>query len=180
MNLIATELEGAYIVEQDVHKDIRGAFVKMFQSSFFCEHGLETGFAEQYYTRSHEDVIRGMHFQVPPKDHAKLVTVIQGTIMDVIMDIRRDSPTYGKCAAFELSRENRRSIYIPRGFAHGFCTLSDIAIAYYMVTSEYSPECDCGIRFDSINFKWPIPARDAIVSDRDRGFECFSNFKSPF
>lgn len=180
MKLVSTELTGAFIVEQDVHKDARGAFVKIFQESVFRDNNLETEFVEQYYTRSREDVIRGMHFQIPPKDHAKLVTVIQGTIMDVIMDIRKGSPTYGKCASFELSRENRRSIYIPRGFAHGFCTLSEMAIAYYMVTSEYAPDCDCGIRFDSIDFKWPIPACDAIVSERDRGFVGFSEFESPF
>lgn len=178
MKLTPTDLGGVFILEQDVHKDCRGAFVKMFQRSFFAGHGLEGDFPENYYTRSHEDVIRGMHFQSPPADHAKLVTVIQGTIIDVILDIRRESPTYGKFIEIELSRENRRSIYIPRGCAHGFGTLSEIAIAYYMVSSEYSPAHDCGILYSSFGYEWPIP--NPIMSERDKSFPLFAQFRSPF
>ena len=119
-----------------------------------------------------------MHFQIPPRDHAKLVTVIQGTIIDVILDIRKNSPTFGRHVEIELSRENRRSIYIARGLAHGFGTLSDSAIAYYMVTSEYSPEHDRGIRFDSFGYRWPIST--PIVSDRDLSHVPFDQFVSPF
>lgn len=178
MQLIATKLHGVYVIEQDVFKDKRGAFVKTFQRSFFTAHGLECDFFENYYTKSHEDVIRGMHFQTPPHDHAKLVTVIQGTIIDVILDIRRGSPTFGQHVEIELSRENRRSIYISRGLAHGFGTLSDSAIAYYMVTSEYAPEHDKGIRFDSFGYRWPITT--PIVSDRDLAHVAFDQFVTPF
>jgi dTDP-4-dehydrorhamnose 3,5-epimerase len=178
MKLTPTSLGGVYIIEQDVHKDSRGAFVKMFQRSFFAKYGLEGDYSENYYTRSHEDVIRGMHFQAPPADHAKLVTVIQGTIIDVILDIRKASPTYGKFIEIELSRENRRSIYIPRGCAHGFGTLSETAIAYYMVSSEYDAAHDAGIRYDSFGYDWPIP--NPIMSDRDKSFLPFSSFRSPF
>lgn len=178
MNIRHTAIEGVYIVEQDVHKDKRGAFVKTFQRGFFESLGLECDFCENYYTRSHEDVIRGMHFQTPPHDHAKLVTVIQGTIVDVILDIRRGSPTYGKHVEIELSRENRRSIYIARGLAHGFGTLSESAIAYYMVTSEYAPDFDAGIRYDSFGFTWPIA--NPIVSDRDLAHPRFGEYVTPF
>lgn len=178
MKITPTQLQGVYIIEQDVFKDKRGAFVKTFQRSFFAEHGLECDFVENYYTKSHEDVIRGMHFQAHPHDHAKLVTVIQGTIIDVILDIRRASPTYGQHVEIELSRENRRSIYIARGLAHGFGTLSDSAIAYYMVTSEYAPDHDKGIRFDSFGYRWPITT--PIISDRDLSHVPFEQFATPF
>jgi len=178
MEITPTLLQGVYVIEQDVFKDKRGAFVKMFQRSFFDSHGLECAFCENYYTKSHEDVIRGMHFQTPPHDHAKLVTVIQGTIIDVILDIRRSSPTYGQHIEIELSRENRRSIYIARGLAHGFGTLSDTAIAYYMATTEYAPEHDAGIRYDSFGYRWPITT--PIVSDRDLAHPSFDRFITPF
>jgi dTDP-4-dehydrorhamnose 3,5-epimerase len=178
MKITATPLDGVYIIEQDVFKDKRGAFVKTFQRSFFTSHGLECDFCENYYTKSHEDVIRGMHFQTPPHDHAKLVTVIQGTIIDVILDIRRSSPTYGQHVEIELSRENRRSIYIARGLAHGFGTLSDSAIAYYMVTAEYAPDHDKGIRYDSFGYCWPITS--PIISDRDLSHVPFERFATLF
>ena len=178
MKINETALSGVFILEQSVFKDPRGAFVKIFQESFFKERGLECDFKENYYTRSKEDVIRGMHFQTPPYDHAKLVTVIHGTILDVILDLRKGSPTFGQYETFELSRENRKSIYIPRGFAHGFTVLGESAIAYYMVTSEYNAEHDCGIRYDSFGLDWPVV--NPIVSDRDKAFPAFSEFKSPF
>jgi dTDP-4-dehydrorhamnose 3,5-epimerase len=178
MKINSTVISGVYIIEQDVHKDKRGSFVKTFQRNFFLTHGMECDFSENYYTKSREDVIRGMHFQIPPHDHAKLVTVIQGTIIHVILDIRRGSLTYGQHVAIELSRENRRSIYIPRGCAHGFGTLSDTAIAYYMVTSEYAPEHDVGIRYDSFGYRWPIAT--PILSERDLAHPALSDYETPF
>lgn len=178
MNFVNTTITGCYILEQDIHADKRGAFVKMFRKSLFEQHNLEYNFTEQYYSESKQNVIRGMHFQKPPADHAKLVTVIQGTILDVILDIRKGSPSYGKYEAFELSRSNGKSIYIPRGCAHGFCALSDFATAFYMVSSEYSPENDCGISYDSFGFTWPTT--QPIVSGRDTTFPSFQDFTSPF
>jgi len=178
MKFTETEIMDVYIIEQDVFKDNRGAFVKTFQESSFANRGLECDFKESYYTRSREDVIRGMHFQLPPHDQAKLVTVIQGVIIDVILDVRADSPTYGKYVSVELSRENRKSIYIPRGCAHGFGALSELSIAYYMVTSEYSSEYDAGIKYDSFGFDWPIS--NPIISDRDKSFDNFRVFKTSF
>lgn len=173
-----TPIHDVYVIEQTVTKDRRGSFVKNFQRSLFVEHDLACDFKESYYTKSHEDVIRGMHFQTPPHDHAKLITVISGAIMDVVLDIRKSSKTYGRHFEIELSGENGKSLYIPRGFAHGFGVLSDVAIAYYQVTSEHNPEHDKGILFDSFGFSWPIS--NPILSDRDSAFPALCDFESPF
>ena len=178
MEFNETTIEGVFIVEQTISKDSRGAFVKNFQTSLFEKHKLECDFKESYYTKSHEDVIRGMHFQTPPYDHAKFITVISGTIIDVVLDIRKSSKTYGSYFSIELSRENRKSLYIPRGIAHGFGVLSDIAIAYYQVTSEHNLEHDKGVYFGSFGFSWPIAT--PIVSDRDSAFPPFNDLKTPF
>jgi dTDP-4-dehydrorhamnose 3,5-epimerase len=173
-----TELTGVYIIEHDVHKDSRGAFVKTFHKEEFNKMGLENDFSESYYTRSKEDVIRGMHFQVPPYDHAKLVTVILGTVVDVILDLRKSSPTKGKHIAVELSRENRKSIYIPRGCAHGFAVLSESAIVFYMATTEHAPMHDKGIRFNSFGYDWRI--KHPIISERDLGLPELTKFNEYF
>jgi dTDP-4-dehydrorhamnose 3,5-epimerase len=173
-----TPIQGIYVIEQTITKDRRGSFVKNFQSSLFEKYHLESDFKESYYTKSHEDVIRGMHFQIPPHDHAKFITVITGTIIDVVLDIRKSSKTYGTHFEIELSRENRKSLYICRGIAHGFGVLSDMAIAYYQVTSEHNPEHDKGIHFDSFGSSWSIA--NPVLSDRDRAFPTFDVFESPF
>ncbi len=173
-----TPIQGVYIIEQTISKDRRGSFVKNFQSSLFEKNNLEFDFKESYYTKSQEDVIRGMHFQIPPHDHAKFITVISGTIVDVVLDVRKSSATYGSYFEIELSRENRKSLYIPRGIAHGFGVLSDMAIAYYQVTSEHKPEHDKGIHFGSFGFSWPIA--NPVTSDRDEAFPNFCDFESPF
>lgn len=178
MKFIKTDLNGVFIIEHDVHKDSRGAFVKTFHKEEFSQMGLEWDFRESYYTRSKEDVIRGMHFQAPPYDHAKLVTIIHGTVVDVILDLRTSSPTVGRHIAVELSRENRKSIYIPRGCAHGFSVLSESAIVYYMVTSEYAPDHDRGIHFDSFGYDWMVGK--PIVSERDLQFPTLGEFKDFF
>ena len=167
-----------YVIEQTVTKDKRGYFVKNFQRSLFEQRDLECDFKESYYTQSHEHVIRGMHFQTPPHDHAKLITVISGSIVDVILDIRKSSETYGQNFEIELSGVNKKSLYIPRGCAHGFGVLSKEAIIYYQVTSEHNPEHDKGIRFDSFGFSWPIS--NPVLSERDYTFPAFNNFESPF
>lgn len=174
MKFTESFLKGVYIVEQDVRKDARGSLVKNYHREEFLKAGLECDFKESYYTRSKEDVIRGMHFQVPPHDHCKLVTVIQGSIVDVILDLRMSSPTFKQYIAIELSRENRKSIYIPRGCAHGFGVLSDTAIAFYMTTAEYAPDHDRGVRFDSFGYEWEI--NQPILSERDKSFVSLSEY----
>ncbi|MBX3721890.1 MAG: dTDP-4-dehydrorhamnose 3,5-epimerase [Turneriella sp.] len=178
MKFTGTSISGLFVVEQNVAKDHRGAFVKNFRQDEFQAAGLESNFQETYYTKSREDVIRGMHFQSPPHDHAKLITVIQGTIIDVVLDIRRSSGTYGQHFAIELSRENRKSLYIPRGLAHGFGVLSDSAIAYYQVTSVHNPQHDLGIRYSSFGYEWPIV--EPILSERDKAFPALKDYHSPF
>jgi dTDP-4-dehydrorhamnose 3,5-epimerase len=119
-----------------------------------------------------------MHFQVPPHHHSKIVFCPQGAILDVIVDLRKSSPTYGHYHAEELSADNHKAYYIPEGFAHGFRSLTDDAITYYLVSTEYSQEHDTGIRYDSIGFDWGVDK--PVVSDRDLSFASFKEFSSPF
>lgn len=178
MKLIPTEIEGAFVIDQSVFQDARGSFIKTFHEELFRDMGLECRFAESYYTESRENVVRGMHFQVPPHDHAKIATIISGKILDVIVDLRKKSKTYGKYLTVELSRKNRRSIYTPRGVAHGFCSLEKLSVVYYITTSVYSKEHDKGIRWDSFGFKWPI--NTPVLSERDQLFPTLEEFDSPF
>jgi len=178
VKFLSSSLHGVEIIEHDVFEDQRGSFVKTFQESAFQREGLLSSFTESYYTNSKEAVIRGMHFQLPPYDHAKLVTVIQGTVVDVILDLRKNSPTFKCHFAVELSRENRKSIYIPQGCAHGFGVLSDNAIVYYMTTSEHIPSHDKGIRYDSFGYDWNIS--NPILSERDKCFGGLSEFEDFF
>lgn len=178
MNLLNTNLSGVCIIEHEAHEDCRGQFFKNFNKSSFNGFGLDLEFRESYFTFSRKGVIRGMHFQTPPHDHFKLVTVIEGSISDVVIDLRRGSPTYLQYMAVELSSENRRSVYIPRGCAHGFLSLSESAIIHYMVTSEHAPDHDSGIRFDSFGYDWKI--KEPIVSLRDLNLPGLNEFKDYF
>ncbi len=178
MKFTKTIIEGVYIVEQNISKDNRGSFVKNFNSKEFSDHGIECNFKESYYTKSKEDVIRGMHFQEPPYDHSKLITVISGTIIDVVLDLRINSKTFGQYFFIELSRENRKSLYVPKGLAHGFGVLSEYAIAYYQVSTEYNQKFDKGISYNSFGMQWPID--NPILSERDLSFPTFKKFKNPF
>lgn len=178
MKLEKTSLEGVFIIEHDVHKDLRGEFVKTFQEKKFAEIGLDVDFSEAYYTYSKKNVIRGMHFQEAPYEHAKLVSVIDGAVTDVVLDLRRWSPTLDQHVAIELSGVNRKSVYIPRGCAHGFRVLREFAIVYYLVTSEHAPLHDKGIRFDSIGYDWQV--QDPILSERDLLFPKLIDFEDYF
>ena len=178
MKINATKIPGCYEISIDVFNDIRGNFVKTFQHTKYCELGLDTCFCEEYYTVSYKNVLRGLHFQTPPRDHTKLVYCSFGNILDVVVDLRIGSPTYGEFELFELSAETANLLYIPSGLAHGFYVLSDIAIMMYKVTSEYSPLHDSGILWNSISVPWP--SRNPIMSDRDKSFLPFYNFVSPF
>jgi len=178
MILNKTIIEGLYIIDQSYSSDQRGAFVKNFQNSIFKSNNLDFSFEESYYTESFKNVIRGMHFQQPPFDHTKLITVISGKILDVVLDLRTKSKTYGQYFSIELSRENKKSLYIPKGLAHGFGVLSESAIAFYQVTSEYNQSNDKGILFNSFGFNWPI--NDPILSQRDKQFPSFAKLTNPF
>lgn len=178
MRFQKTKFDKVFIVEPKLFYDERGVFVKTFHELTFKEWGLETNFRESFYSESRRNVIRGMHFQLPPHDHAKLVYVPAGKILDVVVDIRRNSSTYGDFLAVELSGENRRLVYIPAGFAHGFAGLSESSLVIYSTTTVHHPEADSGIRWDSFGCDWGIA--DPIVSPRDRAFKKLTELDSPF
>lgn len=178
MEFKETGLKGVYIIKCNKFKDDRGSFVKIFNETEFSDKGLESDFKESFYTVSKKGVIRGMHFQIPPADHTKLVYVVSGRIRDVVVDLRKSSSSFGKSISVELSSENGLAIYIPKGFAHGFEVLSDSANVIYMASSIYSPEHDNGILWNSFDFDWSFD--EPIISERDKGFPRLNEFESPF
>lgn len=178
MKINSTLINGVYVIENFNADDNRGSFIKIVNEEEFAKNGLSCDFREQYYSISKKNVIRGMHFQLPPCDHVKLVHVIKGKVLDVILDIRKNSKTYGKAISFELNSEERKSIYIPSGCAHGFKSMEDDTIMLYNVTTVYNKEADCGILWDSIGFDWDI--ENPIISSRDLSFSKLENFDSPF
>lgn len=178
MNLHESKLSGCFELKVNRFVDERGVFVKTFHEPSFESQGLNTKFTEEYYTVSSKGVIRGMHFQCPPDDHVKLVYCTSGKVMDVVIDIRVGSPTYGQHIVFELSPEEANMVYIPKGMAHGFCVLSEQATMVYKVSTVYSPECDRGISWDSAGIDWPI--LNPIISQRDLKSQSLDEFNSPF
>jgi dTDP-4-dehydrorhamnose 3,5-epimerase len=179
MNFIKTEIDGIYLIEPVIFKDERGIFTKIFNKELFKQFNIENDFQESYYSISKKNVIRGMHFQLPPYDHSKLIYVVSGSIIDVVIDIRKKSNTYGKFIINELSCFNKKIIYIPRGFAHGFAVKScDEALVVYMQTSIYNQEHDSGIRYDSFGYNWNIA--NPIISKRDSNFSTLNKFNSSF
>lgn len=178
MRVIETEISGCYEIQGNVFRDERGRFVKTFHKDLFVKNGLEGNFEEEYYTVSLKRVLRGMHFQIPPHEHAKLVYCILGSVLDAVVDLRMDSPTYAEHATFKLSADQANMIYIPVGMAHGFYVLSEEAIVVYNVTSMHSPDHDTGILWSSAGICWPD--KNPIVTTRDSQFVALSNFQSPF
>lgn len=178
MHIEETFIQGLKVVKLNQFKDQRGSFIKVFNFDFFTENGLTTDFKESYYSISAKNVIRGMHFQTPPADHTKLVYLNSGRILDVVLDIRKDSPTYGHHFSVELNAENPLMLYIPSGCAHGFLSLEEHSMVTYLQTSCYNQACDSGIRFDSFGMNWGIT--DPILSDRDGMFVGMNEFASPF
>ncbi len=178
MELIKTDFEGLYIIKNQILGDARGAFIKKYNAEVFEANGVFFDLKEQYYSLSQKGVVRGMHFQVPPYDHSKLIYVIRGSILDVALDIRKNSPTYGKCFSCVLSGSENTSLFLPKGFAHGFRSLEDDTLMMYNVSSGYHQECDCGISWDSIGFDWNIET--PVLSERDKTFPALKDFHSPF
>ncbi len=177
-DLKPSKIAGCFELQPKVLEDDRGRFVKVFHEQAFAELGLETSFAEEYYSVSYKHVIRGMHFQLPPMDHVKMVYCVEGEVMDAVVDLRVGSPTYRQYALFELSAAKANIIYISKGMAHGFCARSAHAIMVYKVSTTYSPAHDAGVRWDSLGISWPAP--EAILSARDKGFLPLDQFVSPF
>lgn len=173
-----TGLAGCREVRFHVHRDARGLFVKTYHEATFRSLGLCTDWREEFISTSSRGVIRGMHFQVPPMQHAKLVICLAGRALDVVLDLRAGSSTYGQCAAVELSADRANAMYVPEGFAHGFQALEDGSSLLYKVSSMHSPPHDLGLRWDSIGFDWPLSS--PIVSPRDAAFGGLSEFQTPF
>ena len=173
-----TKLAGCFELTSVVRRDARGFFVKTFHRTFFEQNGLASDFKEHYYSSSNAATLRGMHFQRPPHDHEKLVCCLSGEVLDVVVDLRVGSPTYGQADRIVLSQERGNLLYIPCGLAHGFYTLSAPAIMLYTVTTEYQPTHDAGIHWRSVPVEWPN--HDPIVSERDAGFPMLEDFQSPF
>lgn len=178
MQIENTNIFGLKIINAKILNDNRGSFIKTFNNEIFASHGLNIDIKETYYSVSHKNVIRGMHFQIPPHDHIKLVFVPAGSIHDVVLDLRNGSPTYGETFSCELSAKNAKVILVPSGLAHGFKSLEDNTITMYMQNSGYSPKYDCGIRYDSFNFEFDCET--PIISERDLSFNNFNDFKTPF
>lgn len=179
MKLLPTPFKGCFEVRPFFAEDARGTFVKTFHATQFVEAGLPTDWREEYYSLSHKNVIRGMHFQTPPHDHEKLVYCMQGRVLDVVVDLRRSEPTYGQHIAIELDAVRGHGLFIPKGMAHGFLALSDEALMAYKVTSTYAPANDAGIRWDSFGCAWAGVASPTI-SERDRLHPPLGEFDSPF
>ncbi len=173
-----TGLAQAKIITLPSFGDVRGSFTKTFQDTVWKEQGIDFVLKESYFSVSKKNVIRGMHFQLPPHHHAKIVFCPKGAILDVIIDLRKKSPTYGHYFTAELSEQNHKAYYIPEGFAHGFKSLTEDAITYYLVSSEYSKEQDTGIRYDSFGYDWQVER--PILSERDLSFKMLPEWVSPF
>lgn len=178
MKIINTPLKGLYILQTINHQDIRGGFQKLFNMDAFLQNGLAVNYKEMYYSVNKKGALRGMHFQNPPYDHEKLVYVSNGSILDVVLDIRKNSDTYGKYFSTYLDAESGKYLYIPKGFAHGFLSLEDNTIVNYAQTSCYNAEHDCGVDAMSFGFDWNVNL--PIRSGRDLTFPMLDEFISPF
>jgi len=173
-----TPLAGCLELTPFRQTDARGQFLKLYHEPSFRALGLAVDWAEDFSSVSRQGVIRGMHFQTPPFDQVKLVTCLAGRVLDVVLDLREASPTYGQCTALELSAQAGNALYIPSGFAHGFLALEEDALVHYKVTRPHAPDHDCGILASSIPFAWPVA--EPILSDRDRTFPGLDGFVTPF
>lgn len=178
MKIRKTNIAGLFVIDLFHAEDNRGGFVKTFHKESFDKMGLNSDFQESFFSINNKGVIRGMHFQTPPHDHDKLVYCTNGRLNDVILDIRKESPTYGKYASIELSGDNYRAIYIPKGMAHGFESLEDRTMMTYLTSTMHQPTHDTGIRFDSFGKKWSIS--NPILNERDLSWPSLEKFNSPF
>ncbi len=177
MNIIKTAIEGVIIIEPHVFGDERGYFFESFNLKEFKEKtGLDVDFVQDNESKSSYGVVRGLHFQKPPFEQAKLVRVVKGSVFDVAVDIRKGSPTFGKYVACELTAENHRQMFIPRGFAHGFCVTSEEAIFQYKCDQYYHPEAEGAIKWndETVCVQWPIPLEKAVLSEKDKNHPSLS------
>lgn len=183
MEFINTDIEGVIILEPRVFNDARGYFFESFsQREFDAAIGQHIEFVQDNESKSTRGVVRGLHFQKPPYAQAKLVRCTQGSVLDVAVDLRKGSPTYGRHVAVELSAQNHRQMFIPRGFAHGFAVLTDTAVFQYKCDNYYAPGSEGGISLldSSLGINWPFDLSSAILSDKDTRNPDFAQFITPF
>ena len=182
MNIIKTPIEGLLVIEPQVFKDARGYFVETYNEQRYREAGIDTVFVQDNQSCSSYGVVRGLHFQRPPYSQAKLVCCTVGRVLDVAVDLRKNSPTYGKWYSVELSEENKRQFYVPRGFAHGFSVLSETAIFTYKCDNFYHTEADGGILLSDpiLNIDWQVPADKMILSEKDQHHPLLADVDNPF
>jgi dTDP-4-dehydrorhamnose 3,5-epimerase len=176
--VLESSISGCFEIIPEIKLDNRGQFVKIINKDFFLSNSFEFEFSEEYYSKSYNGVIRGLHFQVPPYDHIKLVYCIEGSVFDAVVDLRKESSTFGKFETFELDENKGNILYIPAGLAHGFCVTSEKATMVYKTTTLYSAMHDKGILWNSVDIPWP--EKTPIISDRDKKFDSLKNFVSPF
>lgn len=182
MEIIKTGIEGLLILEPRIFQDARGYFFESFSQREFEEKVGPVHFVQDNESMSSYGVMRGLHFQRPPYTQSKLVRCVKGAVLDVAVDIRQGSPTYGQHVAVELTAENHRQFFIPKGFAHGFAVLSETAVFQYKCDEFYHPEADAGISIldESLGIDWRIPTDKAILSDKDTRHGMLADFQSPF
>lgn len=171
MQITELNISGCYLIESTVFTDERGEFIKTHHQDIFKQFGLEVPSAEEYYSRSKKNVIRGMHFQHHPDDHDKLVYCPEGKVLDVFLDLREHSNTYGQFMSFILNSHNRRSLFLAKGIAHGFLSMQDNSLIVCKTSTVHSPTLDSGIRWDSFGFEWPIA--NPIISEKDNKLKSF-------
>lgn len=182
MEVIMTDIEGVVIIEPRIFKDARGYFFESYSKREFDEKVRPVDFVQDNESMSTRGVMRGLHFQRPPYTQSKLVRCVKGRVLDVAVDIRKGSPTYGKHVAVELSEDNHRQFYVPRGFAHGFSVLSDVAVFQYKCDNYYRPEAEGGISMadESLCINWRIDSNAVLLSDKDLKHPMLKDFDSPF
>ena len=182
MDVIRTEIDGVVIIEPKIFGDARGYFFESFSQREFEEKVRKINFVQDNESMSSYGVMRGLHFQRPPFTQSKLVRCVKGAVLDVAVDIRKGSPTYGQHVAVELTEDNHRQFFVPRGFAHGFAVLSASAIFQYKCDNFYAPQADGGISIkdESFGIDWKIPTDKALLSEKDTLHECLKDFDSPF
>ena len=180
MTITETELKGLLLLEPKVFEDQRGYFFESFNQQNFSKKGLDLNFVQDNQSKSQKNVLRGLHFQKPPFAQGKLIHVIKGAVLDIAVDIRNLSPSYGKHVSIELNEANKLMLYIPPGFAHGFLTLEDETIFTYKCTEFYNPDAESAIYWNdkTLNIDWGLD--DPVLSEKDQNAIAFSQFSSPF
>jgi len=182
MKIVTTNINGLYIIEPKIFEDNRGCFFESYNESDFKKAGLSANFVQDNQSKSDYGVIRGLHYQIMPLSQTKLVRVLEGCVYDVAIDLRQNSPDYKKWFGIELSAQNKKQLYIPQGFAHGFSVLSEFAVFYYKCDNLYNPEAERGILYSDpgLNIDWKLPKDKTIISERDLYLPVFEKAEMNF